>query len=180
MPETLLKQIQEYIFIQYWKFHTWNFSYLVRRLQSPFSFAYLSHFLVTLTCFIFVGERSCFANKIKAINRLKAKLLVILRDQGISNSRSIKKDSIVDLWNQQTRRYIFSPHKLVQDVKTGIHLPDLNSVLDGNIEPLIAANINSRQDCDTVDMVWNWIGYSSCLCDVKTLIICLFTYMCLN
>ncbi|XP_058210815.1 peptide chain release factor PrfB3, chloroplastic [Rhododendron vialii] len=99
------------------------------------------------------GERSCFANKIKAINRLKAKLLVILRDQGISNSRSIKKDSIVDLWNQQTRRYIFSPHKLVQDVKTGIHLPDLNSVLDGNIEPLIVANMNSRQDCDTVDMV---------------------------
>lgn len=96
------------------------------------------------------GERSRFANKMKALNRLKAKLLVILRDQGISNSRSIKKDCIIDLWNQLTRRYIFSPHKLIQDVKTGIHLPDLNSVLDGNIEPLIVANINHRQASDNM------------------------------
>ncbi|KAL6997563.1 hypothetical protein U1Q18_007690 [Sarracenia purpurea var. burkii] len=91
------------------------------------------------------GERNPFANKIKALNRLKAKLLIILRDQGIPNVKSIKKDSMVDLWHQQARRYIFHPHKLVQDVKTGFQMSDLNSVLDGNIEPLIAANVNSRQ-----------------------------------
>ncbi|KAA8518077.1 hypothetical protein F0562_015551 [Nyssa sinensis] len=96
------------------------------------------------------GERSTFANKMKALNRLKAKLLIILRDQGISNVRSINGDDIVDMWHQETRRYLFHADKLVQDVKTGIQLPDLNSVLDGNIEPLLSANINCRQTCDTV------------------------------
>lgn len=98
----------------------------------------------------FAGERNRFANKIKALNRLKAKLLMILRDQGISDIGTIKNYAITDAWHQQTRRYMFHPHKLVQDVKTGIQLPDLNSVLDGNIEPLITANINSRQACDIV------------------------------
>ncbi|CAH2050009.1 unnamed protein product [Thlaspi arvense] len=55
----------------------------------------------------FVGERSHFANKIKTLNRLKAKLLVVMRDQGSSTIRSIKKNLIVYPWHQQTRRYMF-------------------------------------------------------------------------
>ncbi|XP_062165953.1 peptide chain release factor PrfB3, chloroplastic isoform X1 [Alnus glutinosa] len=90
------------------------------------------------------GERNHFANKIKALNRLKAKLLVIAREQEVSSVSSIKRDAIVDLWQTETRRYVSHPYKLVQDVKTGIQLPDLNSVLDGNIEPLIEAHINIR------------------------------------
>lgn len=54
------------------------------------------------------------------------------------------------MWHQETRRYVFNPHKLVQDVKTGIQLSDPNSVLEGNIEPLIGAYINIRQPFDTV------------------------------
>lgn len=96
----------------------------------------------------FAGERSRFANKIKALNRLKATLLVILKDQGISNITSIDRNSIINKWHQETRRYILYPNKLVQDVKTGIQLPNLNSILDGNIEPLISAHINTRQSCD--------------------------------
>ncbi|XAR69900.1 hypothetical protein NMG60_11001667 [Bertholletia excelsa] len=96
------------------------------------------------------GERSHFANKIKTLNRLKAKLLVVMRDQGSSTIRSIKKNLIVYPWHQQTRRYMFHPCELVQDLKTGLQLPDLKSILDGNIEPLIAAIINSRQASDVV------------------------------
>ena len=84
----------------------------------------------------------------KALNRLKAKLLVIAMEQGIPEVGGIKREAIADLWNQETRRYVFHPNRLVQDVKTGIQLPDLNSVLDGNIEPLIGANISMRQPSD--------------------------------
>ncbi|KAF9595088.1 hypothetical protein IFM89_036977 [Coptis chinensis] len=90
------------------------------------------------------GERSRFANKTKALNRLKAKLLVIAKEQGVSHVKNIKINAIVDVSRQESRKYIFHPHKLVQDVKTGIQLPDLNSVMDGNIEPLIGAHISSR------------------------------------
>ncbi|GAV72591.1 RF-1 domain-containing protein/PCRF domain-containing protein, partial [Cephalotus follicularis] len=96
------------------------------------------------------GERSHFANKIKALNRLKAKLLVIVKEQGVINVSSIKKEAIVDVWQKDTRRYVSHPYKLVEDVKTGFQLPDLNSVLDGNIEPLLGAYINSKQSSDHV------------------------------
>lgn len=57
---------------------------------------------------------------------------------------SIKRDAIAELWETETRRYVSHPYKLVQDVKTGIELSDLDSVLDGNIEPFIEAHINMR------------------------------------
>ncbi|XP_008800239.1 peptide chain release factor PrfB3, chloroplastic [Phoenix dactylifera] len=91
------------------------------------------------------GERSYFANRIKAMNRLKAKLLVLAMDQGVLEPNRIKRDAVVNEWNLETRRYIFHPQKLVQDMRTGIQLPDINSVLDGNIEPLIRAHISLRQ-----------------------------------
>lgn len=96
------------------------------------------------------GERRQFANRMKALNRLKAKLLVIAQEQGVSSVSDIKSEAIVDLWQKETRKYMSRPQKLVEDVKTGIELPGLNSVLDGNLEPLIAAHINSRHSNDKI------------------------------
>lgn len=96
------------------------------------------------------GERSCVANKIKALNRLKAKLLVILRNQGTSDVSNIKKDALVDMWSHEARRYMFQPTKMVEDVKTGTQYPDVNAVLNGNIDTLIAARINTRRACNVV------------------------------
>lgn len=79
------------------------------------------------------------------MNRLKAKLLVLAMDQGVLEPNRIKRDAVVNEWNIETRSYLFHPQKLVQDTRTGIQLPDVNSVLDGNIEPLIRAHINLRQ-----------------------------------
>ncbi|XP_034920097.1 peptide chain release factor PrfB3, chloroplastic isoform X2 [Populus alba] len=90
------------------------------------------------------GERSLFANKVKAHNRLKAKLLVIAEEQKVCDVSSIRRADIVDVWQKETRRYVSQPYKLVQDVRTGIELPDLNSILDGNINTLIGAHINIR------------------------------------
>ncbi|KAI7728065.1 hypothetical protein M8C21_030614 [Ambrosia artemisiifolia] len=94
------------------------------------------------------GERNQFSNKMKALNRLKAKLLVISNDQGVSNVTEIKKDSVIDHWHQETRRYVFRPYKLVQDLKTGIQLADPNFVLNGNLDPFISAHINNRHVCE--------------------------------
>lgn len=86
----------------------------------------------------------------RALNRLKAKLVVTAMEQRIPEVGGIKREAIADMWKQETRRYVFHPNKLVQDVKTDIQLPDLNSVLDGNIEPLIGANISMRQASDMI------------------------------
>ncbi|XXG50506.1 hypothetical protein AAC387_Pa02g4505 [Persea americana] len=95
------------------------------------------------------GERSHFSNKMKALNRLKAKLLLIATEQGVSSVKNIKREAIADMWLQEVRWYVFHPYKLVQDVKTGIQLPDVTSVLGGNLEPLINAHISIRQVKDT-------------------------------
>jgi protein subunit release factor A len=86
----------------------------------------------------------------KALNRLKAKLLTILRNQGISRLSGINRSAIFDIWNQETRRYALYPNKLVQDVNTGFQLPDLNAVLNGNIEPVINAHISMRRAHDAI------------------------------
>lgn len=108
--------------------------------------------VVSLLCFnsvfFWAGERSQFANRIKALNRLKAKLLVIAWEQGVSTVSDINKEAIVDVWQKETRKYKSHPQKLVEDLKTRIQLPGLNSVLDGNLEPLIGAHINTRQSTD--------------------------------
>lgn len=91
------------------------------------------------------GERSYFANKLKAMNRLKAKLLVIARELRVSDVKMIKKQAIEDKCNRETRRYTFGPHKLVHDLNTGIQLSDLNSVLEGDIETFIRGRIISRR-----------------------------------
>ncbi|XP_073305996.1 peptide chain release factor PrfB3, chloroplastic isoform X2 [Primulina huaijiensis] len=91
------------------------------------------------------GERSRFANKIKALDRLKAKLLVLLRNQGLTDVKTIEKGAILDVWStQETRRYVFQPNKMVHDLKSGIQVPRLQAILNGNIDSLIAAYINSR------------------------------------
>lgn len=84
------------------------------------------------------------------MNRLKARLLVVAGEQGVTELSSIKKDAISDIWQTETRIYISHPCKVETDVKTGMQLCDLNYALDGNIEPLIGVHINMRQTSLTV------------------------------
>ncbi|GAB2267169.1 hypothetical protein Dimus_002153 [Dionaea muscipula] len=99
------------------------------------------------------GERNQTANKIKAVNRLKGKLFVIMLEQRVSSISNIRSDDIVDMWKQDTRRYVFYPQKLVWDLKTGVQSRDLTSVLDGNIEQLVEAHIiNANPFCEPDDL----------------------------
>ncbi|CAD6272278.1 unnamed protein product [Miscanthus lutarioriparius] len=91
------------------------------------------------------GERSYFANKLKATSRLKAKLLLVARELRVSDIKLINRQAIEDKCNSETRRYTFGPQKLVHDLNTGIQLSDLNSVLEGDIEPFIRGRVTSRQ-----------------------------------
>ncbi|KAL3819744.1 hypothetical protein ACJIZ3_005649 [Penstemon smallii] len=92
------------------------------------------------------GERNRFANRIKALNRLKAKLLILMNEQGISSVKSINRGAIMDIWSQETRKYMLRPTKMVQDLKSGVQIHDVSAVLNGNLDPLIAAQISLRRN----------------------------------
>lgn len=89
-------------------------------------------------------ERSQLANKIKALSRLKAKLLVIAEEQRASEIKQIRGDAVKAEWGQQIRNYVFHPYKLVKDVRTGYETSDIVSVMDGELEPFIKAYLKYK------------------------------------
>ncbi|XP_010258507.1 PREDICTED: peptide chain release factor PrfB1, chloroplastic [Nelumbo nucifera] len=96
---------------------------------------------VTVRC---TEERSQLANKIKALSRLKAKLLVIAEEQRASEIKQIRGDAVKAEWGQQIRNYVFHPYKLVKDVRTGFETSDIASVMDGELEPFIKAYLKYK------------------------------------
>lgn len=89
-------------------------------------------------------ERSQLANKIKALSRLKAKLLVIAIEQRATEIKQIKGDAVKAEWGQQIRNYVFHPYKLVKDVRTGYETTDIASVMDGELDPFIKAYLRYK------------------------------------
>uniref|UniRef100_A0A804PSC7 Prokaryotic-type class I peptide chain release factors domain-containing protein n=1 Tax=Zea mays TaxID=4577 RepID=A0A804PSC7_MAIZE len=89
-------------------------------------------------------ERSQLANKIKALSRLKAKLLVIALEQRASEIKQIRGDIVKAEWGQQIRNYVFHPYKLVKDVRTGCETSDITGVMDGELDPFIRAYIKYK------------------------------------
>ncbi|CAI9787158.1 unnamed protein product [Fraxinus pennsylvanica] len=96
---------------------------------------------VTLRC---TEERSQLANKIKALSRLKAKLLVIAVEQRASEIKQIKGDAVKAEWGQQIRNYVFHPYKLVKDVRSGHETSDIASVMDGELDPFIKSYLKYK------------------------------------
>lgn len=89
-------------------------------------------------------ERTQLANKIKALSRLKAKLLVIAEEQRASEIKQIRGDAVKAEWGQQIRNYVFHPYKLVKDVRTGYETSDITSVMDGELDPFIKAYLKHK------------------------------------
>ncbi|KAL9402289.1 hypothetical protein Peur_006138 [Populus x canadensis] len=96
---------------------------------------------VTVRC---TEERSQLSNKIKALSRLKAKLLVIAEEQRASEIKQIRGDAVKAEWGQQIRNYVFHPYKLVKDVRTGHETSDIASVMDGELDPFIRAYLKHK------------------------------------
>ena len=95
-------------------------------------------------------ERSQLQNKEKAILRLKAKLLVIAKEQRASEIADIKGDIVEAAWGNQIRNYVFHPYQMVKDLRTMKETNDLNGVLDGELDQFIheslRQNINSKSN----------------------------------
>lgn len=89
-------------------------------------------------------ERSQLANKIKALSRLKAKLLVIAEEQRASEIKQIRGDAVKAEWGQQIRNYVFHPYKLVKDVRTGHETTDVISVMDGELDPFVKSYLKYK------------------------------------
>ena len=85
------------------------------------------------------NERSQLQNKETALGILRSKLVQLQLEQHVQNLADIKGPSQSAEWGSQIRSYVLHPYKQVKDLRTGYETTDPQSVLDGNLDPLISS-----------------------------------------
>ncbi|RMH06053.1 MAG: peptide chain release factor 2 [Aquificota bacterium] len=89
-------------------------------------------------------ERSQFQNRLKALELLKAKLYQ-LELQKLEEKKKAYEGEKTDIgWGHQIRSYVFQPYQLVKDLRTGLEVGDVQSVLDGEIDQFIEEYLRWR------------------------------------
>ena len=83
------------------------------------------------------NERSQTQNREMAMKMLISKLLEKREAERLEREQDIKGDIKKIEWGSQIRSYVFCPYTLVKDHRTGMEISDVNSVMNGNIQPFI-------------------------------------------
>lgn len=96
------------------------------------------------------NERSQFQNKDKAMQMLKARLYLLKQQENMEKLSGIRGEVMDNAWGSQIRSYVMQPYKLIKDHRTGEEVANVDSVMDGNIDPFINAylkwiSINSNE-----------------------------------
>ncbi len=89
-------------------------------------------------------ERSQLQNKEKALALLKARLLVIAKEQRASEIAEIRGDMVEAAWGNQIRNYVFHPYQMVKDLRTGVETTAILDVMNGELEPFIQAYLRQE------------------------------------
>jgi peptide chain release factor 2 len=91
---------------------------------------------IVVTC---QNERSQLQNKNKAMQMLKAKLLLIKEEEDRAREAGIRGDEKEIGWGSQIRSYVLQPYTMVKDHRTNAESGNAQSVLDGDIDKFINA-----------------------------------------
>lgn len=83
------------------------------------------------------NERSQFQNKDKAMQMLKAKLLMLQKEANAEKLDDIRGEVKEIAWGSQIRSYVLQPYTLVKDTRTNVEVAQADAVLDGGIDPFI-------------------------------------------
>lgn len=93
---------------------------------------------ITVSC---STERSQLRNKEFALNMLKGKLYNLELEKQEQEKKDLKGEHKIAGWGNQIRNYVLHPYKLVKDLRTNVESQDPESVLDGNLDEFIEAEI---------------------------------------
>jgi peptide chain release factor 2 len=87
-------------------------------------------------------ERSQLANRTNAMKMLKAKLYQVELDKKRSAAEK-HYDQMGDIgFGHQIRSYVFMPYQLVKDLRTGCQTSQIQSVMDGELDPFIQSYLS--------------------------------------
>jgi peptide chain release factor 2 len=85
------------------------------------------------------NEKSQHRNKATAMMILRARLYDYYQRQQEEKMKELHEGKKEIAWGSQIRSYILQPYRLVKDHRTGLEIGNVESVLDGEIDPFIEA-----------------------------------------
>ncbi len=98
------------------------------------------------------NDRSQHKNRATAMSMLKARLYEaeLQRREAEASGEYAEKTEIG--WGHQIRSYVLQPYQMVKDLRTGVQSPSPSDVLDGALDPFIAAALAQRVTGEKVDV----------------------------
>lgn len=85
------------------------------------------------------NERSQHMNKDKAMQMLKAKLLILREQENLVKESDIRGEVKEIGWGSQIRSYVMQPYTMVKDHRTNAETGNVSAVLDGDIDMFMNA-----------------------------------------
>lgn len=86
-------------------------------------------------------ERSQLQNRENALKHLKAKLWERKQQEEKAEESKLKAGHTQASWGSQIRSYVLHPYKMVKDLRTSVETSQAESVLNGNLDQFIEAEI---------------------------------------
>ena len=98
------------------------------------------------------NQRSQHKNRAEAMRQLKARLYEneLQKREAEANAQNATKTDIG--WGHQIRSYVLQPYQLVKDLRTGVTSTSPSDVLDGDLDPFMAAALSQRVTGEKVDV----------------------------
>ena len=96
----------------------------------------ITHFPIVVQC---QNERSQHMNKDKAMQMLKAKLLILREQENLAKESDIRGEVKEIGWGSQIRSYVMQPYTMVKDHRTNAETGNVSAVLDGDIDMFMNA-----------------------------------------
>ena len=96
---------------------------------------------ITVAC---QTERSQHKNKASAWKMLRARLYEaeLKKREAVTDAQNAQKTEIG--WGHQIRSYVLQPYQLVKDLRTGVESYSPDDVLDGDLDPFMAASLAQK------------------------------------
>lgn len=90
------------------------------------------------------SEKSQHQNRVQAMKVLRSRLYDIERQRQEEERRKLDEGKTTIGWGHQIRNYVLYPHRQVKDVRTGLTESDTDTVLDGDIDAFMEAELARR------------------------------------
>lgn len=100
---------------------------------------------IVVTC---QNERSQHRNRESAMRVLEARLLQLELEKQAEEQAKIKGEHVSAGWSNQIRSYVLHPYKMVKDHRTGYETGNAQAVLDGDLDELMRAYLQSKVGSD--------------------------------